>query len=132
MAIYLFKLVRRKIQDRRARKIILTIDETHLVPEVASAQRSQQHVREHDHQHRNSELAVPTSSVENSISAEEAARQKEEARKRNALQWKLMIGLALPNFLAAVDVTIVAPAIPLISSHFSTSNISLFLPQGTC
>ena len=31
------------------------------------------------------------------------------------------MGLILPNFLASVDVTIVAPAIPAISSHFSKS-----------
>jgi hypothetical protein len=52
------------------------------------------------------------------LTTEEVAQQEEERRRRNIRQWKLMIGLALPNFLASVDVTIVAPAIPLISSHF--------------
>jgi MFS family permease len=54
-----------------------------------------------------------------------SAVEKAEARKRNIRQWKLLIGLLLPNFLASVDVTIVAPAIPLISSDFSPSLLTL-------
>jgi hypothetical protein len=84
MAIYLFKLIRRKLREREAQKDIPTTNDSHLVPEPA----------------------------------EETARQKAEARQRNIRQLKLMLGLVLPNFLAAMDVTIVAPAIPLISSYF--------------
>jgi hypothetical protein len=57
----------------------------------------------------------------NFLTPEETAQQKAEARRRRIRQLKLMLGLVLPNFLAAMDVTIVAPAIPLISSHFGMS-----------
>ncbi|KAH8731040.1 major facilitator superfamily domain-containing protein [Phaeosphaeriaceae sp. PMI808] len=94
MAIYLYKLIRRKIRENHAKKTVPTTDDSHLVPEVAPSHAA-------------------------SVSAKEDSKQKEETRRRRAHQWKLMLGLALPNFLAAVDVTIVAPAIPLISSHFN-------------
>jgi hypothetical protein len=47
--------------------------------------------------------------------------QKTNQRSKSD-QWLLLLGLVLPNFLAAVDVTIVSPAIPLISSHFGNSH----------
>lgn len=106
MAIYLFKLIRNKVREKQASKAIPTTDDSHLIPNM-SPRHSQQEIS-------------CTKNVDVPISAEDAARHKEEARKRDIRQWKLMIGLALPNFLAAIDVTIVAPAIPLISSHFST------------
>ncbi|OCK83273.1 MFS multidrug transporter [Lepidopterella palustris CBS 459.81] len=50
---------------------------------------------------------------------EEAARIKVETRRRRIYRWKMIAGLILPNFLASVDTTIVAPAVPIISSHFN-------------
>lgn len=111
MAIYLFKLIRRKIREHQAQKAIPTTNEAHLVPELAPGRGRQKHG--------NSDLLASTPGHVDSIVTEEAARDKAAARQRAIRQWKLMLGLALPNFLAAVDVTIVAPAIPLISSHFS-------------
>lgn len=110
MAIYLFKLIRRKLREREAQKIIPTSDETHLVPEYALGSRNGQQ-----------QSATESQNVDavHSIGSQTAARQKQEARQRTIRLWKLVLGLALPNFLAAVDVTIVAPAIPLISSHFN-------------
>ena len=120
MAIYLFKLIRRKIRENQAKKAVPTTNEFHLVPEIAPGQEQHSKLYSNNHEHESTRRATPTKNLDHSIDPAEAARQKEEARKRNIRQWKLMIGLALPNFLASVDVTIVAPAIPLISSHFST------------
>jgi hypothetical protein len=113
MAIFLFKLIRRKLRERETQKAIPTTDDSHLVPEHELQNTS------HNHRHGLSEDS--TGSHVNFLTPEEAARQKAEARRRNIRQLKLMLGLALPNFLAAMDVTIVAPAIPLISSHFGMS-----------
>ena len=119
MAIYLFRLIRGKFRENQAKKAIPTTDESHLVPDLTSG-RGQQKLENSDPTHGQPAIQSSTPSQINSLTPEEAARQKEEARKRTARQWNLMIGLILPNFLASVDVTIVAPAIPLISSHFST------------
>jgi hypothetical protein len=115
MAIFLFKLIRRKFREREARKAIPTTDDSHLVPEHSPAHELQNTSYSHHHG-----LSIDsTGSRIRFLTPEEAALQKAEARRRSIRQLKLMLGLALPNFLAAMDVTIVAPAIPLISSHFS-------------
>ncbi|KAF2035005.1 MFS general substrate transporter [Setomelanomma holmii] len=118
MAIYLYRLVRRKIRENQAKKAIPATDESHLVPEVAPGQEGQRPPKPYL-MHDRSAKAPQSPSQINSLTVEEAARLKEESRRRTARQSKLMIGLILPNFLASVDVTIVAPAIPLISSHFN-------------
>ncbi|KAI4625232.1 uncharacterized protein J4E87_005078 [Alternaria ethzedia] len=114
MAIYLFKLIRRKLREREAQKHVPTTDDSHLVPEPAPGQELQDLSTGHHH----GPSQDATGSHINFLIPEETARQKAEARQRNIRQWKLMLGLVLPNFLAAMDVTIVAPAIPLISTHF--------------
>jgi hypothetical protein len=128
MAFLLFKFVRRKIRESKAKNAIPNtkdseLVESYLVPEVAPSRYQQQHQALHEDQHVNGirHSTTPAESHVEAFNAEEAARHKEEARRRNIRQWKLMLGLALPNFLASVDVTIVAPAIPLISTHFSMS-----------
>lgn len=121
MAFYLFKLVRRKIKESQAERAVSTTDDSHLVPNVAG---HHQKLNSSDLTQSATELDSLARHRDDSIDKEQVARQKEDARKRTARQWKLMLGLALPNFLASVDVTIVAPAIPLISSHFSTSKTS--------
>jgi hypothetical protein len=131
MAFLLFRFVRRKIGEHKAKDAIPSTKESelidsYLVPEVAPSQYRQQHQALHEDQHVDGTRHSTTqaqSHVE-AFNAEEAARHKEEDRRRNIRQWKLMLGLALPNFLASVDVTIVAPAIPLISSHFSKSTLA--------
>jgi hypothetical protein len=50
---------------------------------------------------------------------------KEETRRRRRYRWKLIFGLFLPYFLASVDTTIVATALPTIASHFGEQHISL-------
>src|ERR1700733_4843045 len=50
------------------------------------------------------------------VDAEEAERIKAETSRRRKYRWKMVAGLILPNFLASVDTTIVAPAVPIISS----------------
>lgn len=47
---------------------------------------------------------------------QECAREKRAARGH---RWKLIIGLMPAYFLASLDVTIVATALPFIASHFS-------------
>ncbi|RMZ69131.1 mfs multidrug transporter [Pyrenophora seminiperda CCB06] len=111
MAYFLFKLVRRKLREREARKVIPTTDDSHLVPEKPSEQGTQKG-------HASVDAAAPGSHI-NFLTPEEAAQLKADIRRRKIRQWKLILGLVLPNFLAAMDVTIVAPAIPMLSSHFN-------------
>jgi len=122
MAFYLFKLVREKIRENEAKKAIPTTDESNLAPEVTG--HHHQKLDSNDHTQDGAELEALARHRDDSVDEERVARKEEEARKRAARQWNLMLGLALPNFLASVDVTIVAPAIPLISSHFRESNAS--------
>ncbi|WEW58276.1 hypothetical protein PRK78_003744 [Emydomyces testavorans] len=44
---------------------------------------------------------------------------KKEKRDKRVYRWKLICGLLLPYFLASVDLTIVAAALPFIASHFN-------------
>jgi hypothetical protein len=117
MAIWLFRKARGAIREHQAKKAIPTTEDSHLVPEASLSQG--QH-RRHDSDN-GIELNSPRAS--HSVDrSKENAQARAEARQRNIQQWKLLLGLVLPNFLAAVDVTIVAPAIPLISSDFSSSS----------
>src|SRR5690242_9760415 len=120
MAIWLFKKARGAIREHQAKRAVPTTEDSHLVPETASSQK--QH-RQYDRVN-GIELYSPRASQSITDRTKESAQEKVEARQRNIQQWKLLIGLVLPNFLAAVDVTIVAPAIPLISSDFSTLDFS--------
>jgi hypothetical protein len=119
MAFYLFKLVRRKIRENQTKKAATTTDESHLMPEISPSHQTYQQLHKQQDEHDSAGTSASIQSHVDTIGSEEAARHKAESRKRNIRQWKLMIGLALPNFLASLDVTIVAPVIPLISSHFS-------------
>lgn len=124
MAIWLFRKARGAIREHQAKKAVPTTEDSHLVPETTPSQKQY-----------NSETGIQLSSPRASQSitepTKETAQEKEAARQRNIQQWKLLIGLVLPNFLAAVDVTIVAPAIPLISSDFSAFVTSSSLPLLT-
>jgi hypothetical protein len=123
MAYYLFKLIRRKIKENEAKKAIPTTDESHLMLEITSGSQTYSKLQTQAH-----DVASTITPAQSHVDHEEAARQKAESRKRNIRQLKLMAGLALPNFLASLDVTIVAPAIPLISSHFSKPSL---IPTST-
>jgi hypothetical protein len=112
---FLIKYIRRKVKESQSIKFGLMPDDVHLVPAVAPGQDGSATPYKIQHGHGQTS---PAEGHVDPIGDEEAARQKAEASQRTLRQWKLMLGLALPNFLAAVDVTIVAPAIPLISSHF--------------
>ncbi|XP_014550979.1 hypothetical protein COCVIDRAFT_42618 [Bipolaris victoriae FI3] len=114
MAIFLFKFIRGKLREREAQKAIPTTDNSHLVPERTSAHELQDIVTNHNH----TTSQDSTGSHVNFLTPEEAAQQKSQDHENKIRQWKLLLGLVLPNFLAAMDVTIVAPAIPPISSHF--------------
>lgn len=115
MAIWLYRQARGAIREHHAKKAVPTTEHLHLVPEAAPSHKQ--------HNRYDSKNGIKLGSLRASQSLTEhrmeSAQEKEETRRRNIQQWKLLSGLILPNFLAAVDVTIVAPAIPLISSDFS-------------
>ena len=128
MAILLFKYVRGKYRGREA----ATAATNHLVPEVDIGKGEQELQKsairgssngvndQADVTHIPSHVSPSTAQ-----STEEDAQIRAEASRRTKRRWKLVAGLMLPNFLAAIDVTIVAPAAPIISSHFSTSSSRL-------
>lgn len=117
MAIWLFRKARGAIREHQAKKAIPTTEDSHLVPETVLPQ------DQHDRYVSNSAIELNFPRTSHSVDrSKENVQAKEAARQRNIQQWKLLLGLVLPNFLAAVDVTIVAPAIPLISSDFSSSS----------
>lgn len=119
MALWLFRQARGAIRKHQAKKAVPTTDNSYLMLEATLPHR--QHER---YNGENSVDIVPSSTSQHlTKSAKETSQERAEARQQNILQWKLLIGLMLPNFLAAVDVTIVAPAIPLISSDFRTLNL---------
>lgn len=120
MAYMLFKYIRRKVKENKEKKAAHDITcESHLTPEFHSTEsgKSERHdtlPREVAH-HADAGLETPTGPE----STEESRRHNAEARRMRAYRWRMILGLILPNFLAAIDLTIVAPAIPTISSHFS-------------
>ncbi|KAF2654386.1 MFS general substrate transporter [Lophiostoma macrostomum CBS 122681] len=111
MAYFLFKYIRRKVRERRA----ATTDESHLIPEINPGRENQPGL-ESETGPSSPSTAKPSHATFN---ATENAHIKEEAIRRRNHRWRMILGLLLPNFLAAVDVTIVAPAVPQISSHFN-------------
>ncbi|PVI02082.1 MFS general substrate transporter [Periconia macrospinosa] len=117
MAYMLFKYMRRKYKENKERKEALTIgDDGHLVPDIESRSRHTEgspSPNEHDLN------STPLSDPSSHLTKEEHEKQKRERREHTVRRWKLIAGLILPNFLASIDVTIVAPAIPQISSHFN-------------
>lgn len=117
MAIWLFKKTRGAIREHQAKKAVPTTDDSHLVPEEPTS-----HTQ---YSTNGTEPSSPRVSHNGKENERLSAVEKAEARQQNIRQWKLLFGLLLPNFLAAVDVTIVAPAIPLISSDFSISLLAL-------
>jgi hypothetical protein len=129
MAFWLFKQVRGALREHKAKKAVPTTDDSYSVLETNPS-----HLQHKRLDSQNGiELSSPRASNSLIDRSHENAQQKEEAHQRNMQQWKLLIGLVLPNFLAAVDVTIVAPAIPLISSEFGSLHPqeNTFEPQLT-
>ena len=131
MAYLLFKYIRRKAQERKA----TTADDGHLMPDIAPGQENNPiELKNRIENDGNATQPRPSSGTTASgsplaeTSAEENARIAAEASKSWKRRWRLILGLILPNFLAAVDVTIVAPAVPIISSHFSMSAYLTSLP----
>jgi hypothetical protein len=128
MAFLLYRYIRGKYEENKATKIT-TSDEGHLMPEISSGQKPNLYgVADHLHDTINAsptQHPVAYTSTTSATNTEENARSVAEASQRRKRQWKLTLGLVLSNFLAAADVTIVAPAIPIISSHFSMSTIQV-------
>lgn len=114
MAIWLFREARGAIRKHQAKRAVPTTDDSHLVPATTSPHKQ----RERYDSNNSIELKSTNPSQRWTERGNETSQERAEARRQNIIQWKLLSGLILPNFLAAVDVTIVAPAIPLISSDF--------------
>ncbi|KAF2740053.1 MFS general substrate transporter [Polyplosphaeria fusca] len=112
MAYLLFKYIRGKLQDRKQPN---TAADSHLGPKIESGRKESEHV---DHLQPGDERRIDEPS-QRAFTDTDIAQMKKEKHNRRAYRWKMVIGLILPNFLAAVDVTIVAPAVPIISSHFN-------------
>ncbi|KAJ4354482.1 uncharacterized protein N0V89_006219 [Didymosphaeria variabile] len=122
MAYLLFKYIKRRVKESKARKEGLpTTDEIHLSPYASPPSTAGDTAQDA----LTGDGAAPTNQTshvtkphptENPVEHE---RLRQESKRMAARRWKLILGLVLPNFLAAVDVTIVAPAIPQISSHFN-------------
>ncbi|KAL4801840.1 MFS general substrate transporter [Aspergillus unguis] len=53
-----------------------------------------------------------------STPTQEKSSEADEKRRRRNYRWKLVLCLFMPYFLATVDLTIVATAVPFIASHF--------------
>ncbi|KAF2869745.1 hypothetical protein BDV95DRAFT_497358 [Massariosphaeria phaeospora] len=111
MAYFLFKYIRRGYRERKN----ATADESHLIVAVDGQGNGRG-------ESLSSQTARTSAHPLFSDNSEENARIATEASRRRRNRWKMILGLVLPNFLAAVDVTIVAPAIPVISSHFNRLN----------
>ncbi|KAF1996885.1 MFS general substrate transporter [Amniculicola lignicola CBS 123094] len=122
MAVLLFRYIRGKIQEKKSR----TAEDGHLVPEIALQEQGSSQAVEQLHAQQESQNTSSTTPVRGSTGTaltpeqvEENTRLKAEASRIRSYRWKMIFGLLLPNFLAAVDLTIVAPAVPEISSHFN-------------
>jgi hypothetical protein len=129
MAFLLYRYIRGKYRENKAAKAAATY-ESHLMSEISSRQKPEQHgaangVDDQVNSTSNQSREAHTNTV-SAANSEENARIAAEASQRRKRRWKLMLGLILPNFLAAIDVTIVAPAIPIISSHFGMCIIFIF------
>ncbi|OCL12045.1 MFS general substrate transporter [Glonium stellatum] len=112
-------LLYKHIKNKRAKKAAALTEPEQSVPDTpggteTSPEQSQAFVdRNQIHGQDNTNNRTPV------VEAEEAERIKAEASRRRKYRWKMVAGLILPNFLASVDTTIVAPAVPIISSHFN-------------
>lgn len=117
MAYLLFKYLRRKSKEMRGNNAApSTTDEHPLSPEFGPGEEPKP----------DRPKFLPESERNNAHAMNLVAAQSHEhealradAKRSTIWRWKMVLGLMLPNFLASVDVTIVAPAIPTISSHFS-------------
>lgn len=120
MAYMFYKYIRRRVKESKAKKAAHDIaDESHLTPEFRPVPASQTEKNETLPHDGTSDTPPRPQDQPPAQSKQESERYNEEQRKLRAYRWRMILGLILPNFLAAVDVTIVAPAIPAISSHFS-------------
>ncbi|KAF1956189.1 hypothetical protein CC80DRAFT_472895 [Byssothecium circinans] len=115
MAYMLFKYIRRKFREsKESEQTLATSDDSHLIPDIDPSKCERQETLA-GRNASNTHFVNPVSAE----TQEEHRRVKQEQRQSTKHRWKLIIGLLLPNFLASIDVTIVAPAIPQISSHFN-------------
>ncbi|KAF2018617.1 MFS general substrate transporter [Aaosphaeria arxii CBS 175.79] len=115
MAYMLYKYLRRKYAEHHQvekQQLPTTTNEHHLVPEPTPAVSGPQG-------HNSIDDGASLARTQTGLTKEENARIERERRRATIYRWKVILGLILPNFLAAVDTTIVAPAVPMISSHFN-------------
>lgn len=118
MAYLLYKHIKNK-RAKRANRATAPTEPEHSVPDLpgdnkTNPEKPQPLINQNQtHGEDSTNIKAPV------VDAEEAERTKAETSRRRKYRWKMVAGLILPNFLASVDTTIVAPAVPIISSHFS-------------
>ncbi|ORY13697.1 major facilitator superfamily domain-containing protein [Clohesyomyces aquaticus] len=118
MAFLLYKYIKRRINEKKSP----TSADDHLVPEIALGPVQTPNGLSAESLHvtgANEHENVATTNKTPTPPAEEIARIKEEASRIRKYRWKMIAGLFIPTFLATIDFTIVAPAVPIISSHFN-------------
>jgi hypothetical protein len=105
--------------------------------------------KQHRHQSSNpanalqdSDATVPVDADNNAITSvnttvplAESEAQIEERRAEKAAKrkyrWKILVALLLPNFVASLDLTIIATAAPTISSYFSACFFILIITNSS-
>ncbi|KAL4875869.1 major facilitator superfamily domain-containing protein [Aspergillus karnatakaensis] len=106
MAIYLYRKIKASREAKRQSDLI-PLENHHSSPFERDENNNNNSLSLNDVTHRNP-------SEKQGVSPEEQA----EKQRRRAYRWKLILSLFMPYFLASIDLTIVATAVPFIASHF--------------
>lgn len=112
-------LLYKHIKNKRANRATAPTEPEHSVPDLPGGNKTNPEKLQALIDQNQTHGEDSTNSKAPMVDAEEAERIKAETSRRRKYRWKMVAGLILPNFLASVDTTIVAPAVPIISSHFS-------------
>ncbi|KAF2496036.1 MFS general substrate transporter [Lophium mytilinum] len=118
MAYFLYKYLKKRAARRKAGQTPDTAEPGSLMPDVPGAQH-QKPAKTHNGLVQEGSATTASNSPQPVVDEQEAARVKAETTARRKHRWIMIVGLILPNFLAAADATIIAPAVPIISSHFN-------------
>ena len=112
-------LLYKHIKNKRANRATAPIEPEHSVPDIPGGNKTNPEKPQALIDQNQTHGDDSTNSKAPVVDAKETVRIKVETSRRRKYRWKMVAGLILPNFLASVDTTIVAPAVPIITSHFS-------------
>jgi hypothetical protein len=134
MCIYLFYQIRKARRNRRAR------EHTQPAERVQAKQAKQESLCEH-------QLADAAKGSDDGVlnstmpGLEHQQRQRgsrhcpeciAEKKRAKVYRWKILLSLVLANAMAAMDLTIIATALPTIASHFCKSGAITCKPPTSC